>query len=420
MIEDMSVHGEITRLAVTLEPVRDKSGAVMGFAQNIRDVTKYYAYAADLAADDRALANAARLAHYGVVIVDVETTQTTFANGGAKERLGLRRDLALPAGVKIARLTPEWTDRAWSEWLTGVNPGEDAVRQDVIVFDAAQKTVRADLYAAVVVEVERRLAVVRVFENSERLAALEDLRRRSRQLAISNRDLEQFASVVAHDLRAPLRHINQFSEFLRSEVGAATLGEAGEHLRMIEESADAMSEMIEALLDYARLDRAARNFQTLDLRHCAERAVRLIGDETLQVEWRLDAPPPIVGDETLIVRLFLNLIGNAVKYAAPEIGPAVRIEAYEAGMSAVIAVSDKGIGVKPAHAEKIFKLFQRLHTEDEYPGLGVGLATCRRICELHGGGIELDKSYEGGARFIVTLPTAVRDEEEASPPYAAQ
>ncbi|MGF1544157.1 MAG: ATP-binding protein [Parvularculaceae bacterium] len=422
VIEDALADGRRARLAATFEPTTDRRGAPAGFALTIRDVTKYYDEAANLAAVDRALAKAVRASDTAVVLVDAETGDALYANAGAKARLGYRRDLDLPTGVRIARLTPEWTEKNWLDWFGEARLGDDVVRRDVVVFDPSQIAAKADVFVTIVEDGGRRFAFVRVVENAERAAAVQNLRERSRQLAISNRDLEQFASVVAHDLRAPLRHINQFSEFLRDEVAGLKSRDADVYLKMIAEGADAMSDMIEGLLDYARLDRAPREFRALDPAACARKAAEYLQSEVdaAGATLRIDELPSIVGDETLIIRLFQNMIGNSLKYrrADATLAIVIRSEAKRDDAVARISVADNGIGVKKTHAEKIFKLFQRLHSEDEIPGLGVGLATCRRICELHNGEIELDRAYEFGAKFLISLPIA---RSETSPTtYAAE
>lgn len=225
--------------------------------------------------------------------------------------------------------------------------------------------------------------------------------------AISNRELEQFATVVAHDLRAPLRHINQFATFLLSELGQDAKAEVLEYLHIIQSSSVNMTGMIDRLLDYARIGAGAPSFSTVDLKDCVEQAVTLLRSEFAQSGGRIDcaALPRVHGDPLLLVRLFQNLISNALKYRQQNRGVVVGIDSIGDDRAVLVRVTDNGIGINPVHAETIFKMFSRLHSDDEYSGHGLGLSICRRICEIHGGTIELDTTWSDGARFLVRLPT---------------
>ncbi|MEM9706052.1 MAG: CheR family methyltransferase [Pseudomonadota bacterium] len=351
-----------------------------------------------------------RITEDAVLLADVETGTVEFANTSAKERLGIEPARPLPKSAKLSRSTPEWSDSTWREWLNSIETGESQARQDVIVIGDGPNVQTVDIFAAVLTEDGRRKALVRFFDNRDRIRALSDLRERSRQLAISNRDLEQFASVVAHDLRAPLRYINQFSSHLQSELGENLKGPADEYLAIIGDSARTMSKMVEALLDYGRLARSAHDFQPVDVSNCINKAKGLLSEEirTAGAEINFDHLPHPLGDEDLLTRVFQNLISNAIKYRRADKSPTIEISAREGRDQVEISVTDNGVGIDPSHADKIFRLFQRLHFEDQAPGLGVGLATCRRICEMHGGGIDVDRSYIGGARFKLTLPMPLR------------
>lgn len=274
------------------------------------------------------------------------------------------------------------------------------------VFDRKGSIFLADLRATLVSDPLGKHAVVRVLENQERAAAVRELQERSRMFALSNRELEQFSSIVAHDLRAPLRHLNQFAGFLQAELGNAATETVQEYLQIIQSSAASMSGMIERMLDYARIGAGAPTFTRTSLASCVEEAAEMLRVE-LQASGanlKVAALPAIDGDRVLLVRLFQNLISNSLKYRSPGVSPEILISSKPAGPNVLILFADNGIGISPSHAEDIFKMFSRLHSDAEYSGHGMGLSICRKVCEIHDGAIDLDKSVQAGARFIIRLP----------------
>jgi two-component system CheB/CheR fusion protein len=356
-------------------------------------------------ARDRFLARAAPFAGDPVIVVDPATGRVDFANDAALLRMGVR-DENLANGLQAARLTPEWGDSAWVSWLSTILPGGDNTRLDVSVFDAKGEVFLADLRATVIGEPNGRRAVVRVVENRDRAAALRELQERSRMFAISNRELEQFATVVAHDLRGPLRHLNQFAGFLSAELGSTATPNVAECLQIIQSSVANMSGMVERLLDYARIGAGAPSFAPVELSECLAQAMELLHSEIVSANATIEGIDlgRINGDRLLLVRLFQNLLGNALKYRRKDVQPAIRVVTTQTDAAIQIRVYDKGIGIDPANSEVIFKMFNRLHTDQEYTGHGMGLSICRRVCEIHGGTIQLEPGSDVGSCFLVTLP----------------
>lgn len=225
------------------------------------------------------------------------------------------------------------------------------------------------------------------------------------KLRQTNESLRQFSAIVSHDLQAPLRHINMFSDMLGARV-ADTDAEAAGYAAKIQGSVDRMQRLIRSLNAYTQVAYALEKRDAVDLAAVVSDAVALL-DADIQAAGatiKVFNLPTIEGDQELLVRLFQNLIGNAVKYRGDE-PPVVKIRARPAGRFWEIAVEDNGIGIDPLYADRIFEIFRRLHRdESRYPGIGLGLALCRRIVESHGGEIWLDKDWPKGARFQLTLP----------------
>lgn len=227
---------------------------------------------------------------------------------------------------------------------------------------------------------------------------------RTAELSRSNDTLREYAATVAHDLQTPLRHIAMFSEML-SRKSAVSLDEDGrELLDQINGATGRMRGMVLSLLEYSQLvdqvpDPALHEIGPVIEAALAENRTEL---DTVSADVTLKAEGTVFGDRDLLVRLFSNLIDNAIKYRS-DTPLEIAIEAAEDGGMAVITVTDNGIGVPAEFADRIFEMLKRLHGE-ERPGTGIGLSLCRRIAEGHGGAIRLDTERASGSRFVVTLP----------------
>lgn len=399
--------GEPRRFAGVLEPVKDKKAQVEGFAFDLLDVTDFYARAELAHRTDRMLSSAAKAAPYLLMLVDQSSGNVEFANRAGLDALGLASERNLSRGIRISRLTAEWGDLAWRRWMASIETDGDDSRYDVPIVDVNKRPIPADLYAHALEDQGRRKIVLFGFVNRERAETMQDLRERTRQLAISNRDLEQFASVVAHDLRAPLRHARFFSKSVRQHLEPSLEGEVKEDFERVEDGLERMSRMIEALLAYARLGRDGAEFELLSVEDVVRHAADVVlSDAKLPYELEVkDHGLDLLGDRSLIDQLFANLLSNSLKYQHPERSLRIEVTAEKNQGDLLITVSDNGIGIQPSFAERIFEVFQRLHTARSFPGLGIGLAACRRIVEIHNGTILLDVEYEQGARFIIRLPS---------------
>ncbi|MBC7280729.1 PAS domain S-box protein [Hoeflea sp.] len=229
----------------------------------------------------------------------------------------------------------------------------------------------------------------------------------TRELAMRNDSLEQFAGIVSHDLKAPLRQIRLFADMIAEDVGSGKTEELEMLSAHISDRGKAMEKMISSLLEYSQLA-----YQTIKPTHfrlsdAAAEAWSNLAVHALESEARLTfgSDAEISADQSLMIQLLQNLFANSMKYRALGTPVTVRVDVEIGPAEVSIIVADNGIGIDPAYAERIFGVFQRLHRdEQQYTGSGLGLALCRRIAESHGGAIALDVSYQAGARFVVTLP----------------
>ncbi|HJT05197.1 MAG TPA: ATP-binding protein [Pseudonocardiaceae bacterium] len=233
------------------------------------------------------------------------------------------------------------------------------------------------------------------------------------ELQRSNSDLEQFAYVASHDLQEPLRKVSSFCGLLAKRYAGQLDDRADQYIYFAVDGARRMSVLINDLLAFSRVGRSATAaWSQLDCEDVLAQAVRNLGEVITQTEARIthDRLPIVIGQAALLTTVFQNLLGNAIKFRREQ-PPQIHIGVQLDGDFWSFRVSDNGIGIDPAYAEKIFVIFQRLHSKDAYPGTGIGLALCRKILDYHRGRIWLDPGTTRGSAFCFTLPTITRFEE---------
>ena len=272
---------------------------------------------------------------------------------------------------------------------------------DLRTVSAAVEGMRSELVTAL--EASRDAQAVAARQAADLDAQAAELRR-------SNGELEQFAYVASHDLQEPLRKVASFCQLLEKRY-SDKLDERGlKYIEFAVDGAKRMQVLINDLLTFSRVGRATDVRVPVPLDQPLDAAVTALSaavEETGAVIERPGPLPEVMGDPTLLGMLWQNLIGNAIKFRAPDCAPVIQVTAVaqpDGGWQ--IGVADNGIGVPAEFAEKIFVIFQRLHGRDAYPGTGIGLALCKRIIEQHGGQMYLDTTYEDGTRIYFTLPAA--------------
>jgi signal transduction histidine kinase len=247
-----------------------------------------------------------------------------------------------------------------------------------------------------------------------------DLDAYAAELRRSNAELEQFAYAASHDLQEPLRKVASFCQLLEKRYSDRLDDRGRQYIDLAVDGAKRLQVLINDLLTFSRVGRASDARVRLPLGQALDTAIGALSASIEQSGAVIEPPewlPEVVGDPTLLTMVWQNLIGNAIKFRAPERSPAVRITVGDGPDGAWrFCIADNGIGIAPEFAEKVFVIFQRLHGRDAYPGTGIGLALCKRIIEHHGGTISLDTAYPDGARICFTLPRADR----AKPADAAE
>jgi signal transduction histidine kinase len=229
---------------------------------------------------------------------------------------------------------------------------------------------------------------------------------RTAELTAANQELETFAYAVSHDLRAPLRALSGYSTALQEDFGAGLNREAKGYLEHIAQAVHTMSELIDGLLALSRSTRGGLRQDRVDVSMLARRRLAELADSEPQRQVAVEVEEGIVvqGDERMLASALVNLLDNAWKYTGATPEPRIRVQAGEVGVLRGFCVSDNGAGFDMAHAGRLFKPFQRLHRQSEFPGIGIGLATVERIVHRHGGEIAVHAEPGVGATFCIGLP----------------
>jgi PAS domain S-box-containing protein len=323
-------------------------------------------------------------AHYGAYLPDKITPFPSEQNPLLR---AIRGEVS---SAEIFFRNPELHNEVWIE--SNGSPLRDrsgVVRGGVIAFrDITQK----------------KAAELEIRELNEHLE--QRIAERTAQLEAANHDLDAFTYSVSHDLRAPLRHITGFSQLLSKNFGSTMEPEARDYLQLIENGARHMDLLICGLLDLAKLGQHPLQRSLTELNPIIDRVILVLRPECegRDVEWRIARLPAIECDPILMGQVFQNLLSNALKYSGRRPKAVIEIDSIQQeGKPPVIFVRDNGAGFSMQYADKLFGVFQRMHTDAEFEGIGVGLATVHRIVQKHGGSIWAEAEPDNGASFYFTV-----------------
>jgi light-regulated signal transduction histidine kinase (bacteriophytochrome) len=239
----------------------------------------------------------------------------------------------------------------------------------------------------------------------ELAAEIERRKKLEAELKRSNQDLEQFAYVASHDLQEPLRMVSSYTQLLGQRYRDQLDDKAKKFIDYAVDGAVRMQELINDLLAYSRVTTRGGEFSDIDSSKALAQALtnlRTAITET-RAEITNDELPEVSADASQLARVFQNLISNAIKYRGPD-DLRIHVSAYERENEWIFSVTDNSMGIDPKHQERIFTIFQRLHSQQEYSGTGMGLSMCKRIVERHGGDIWVESEPGKGATFYFTLP----------------
>ena len=341
-----------------------------------------------------------------LVVWTDEDGRIIYANRAAHEYLGHAPGTLL--GVSVASIATALPQADWNSHMAAL------CKSGQMRFEADLRDVHGDLVPVEVsvapLRYDRRIytcAIARDIRARKRTEAALELR--SRQLEASNAELEQFAYVVSHDLREPLRTVSSFVGLLGKNLDGQLTEQTREYLKFARDGAQRLDRMILDMLEYSRVGAATRRLVPLPLGRVILQASHALSLSLTESGGRLIVPdtvPAVLGDEDCLVRLLCNLIGNALKYRHPDRPPLVELSVQRQGDHVTCAIKDNGIGIAPQYFDRVFRLFQRLHGRGQYDGTGIGLAICKKIVEQHGGRIWIASVPDQGTTLFFTLTAA--------------
>jgi PAS domain S-box-containing protein len=398
---------------VVITPVRDQAGRLRGFSTVTRDITERRRAEEAVRASESKLRGVLDLAPDAIVIVNADG-RIVLANGQAQqlfkysldELTGQPVEVLLPSEVREAHVAHRAAfDAEPRRRPMGLGLELSARRKDGSTFpvEISLSPMPSDDGPLVISAIrdisDRKQAQARI------KALNEDLERRVNELAALNRELESFSYSVSHDLRAPLRSIDGFSQALLEESGEALDEQGRDYLRRVRAAASRMGDLIDDLLNLSRVTRRELRHERVDLTEMAQGIVAQLrkADPERRAEFRIADAMIVHGDAHLLRVGLENLLGNAWKFTSKE--PLARIEFGTMRLEGrrVHFIRDNGVGFDMAYSSKLFGAFQRLHRASEFPGTGIGLATVHRIIARHGGRVWTEAEVGKGAVFYFTL-----------------
>ncbi len=248
------------------------------------------------------------------------------------------------------------------------------------------------------------IAIIRDVTDLRRLHRA--MARSNEELKRSNDELEKFAYVASHDLQEPLRMVGGYTQLLKRRYADKLDSDAVEFIDFAVDGVKRMQSLINDLLTYSRISTRGRPFETVDTADVFRQVLANLQVAIEETKARVTSSklPKVTGDAVQLAQLFQNVVGNALKFAVVGQPAEVKVTAVRDGEFWKFTVSDNGIGIEPGYEEKVFIIFQRLHTRDKYSGTGIGLAICKKVVERHGGQIWFDSAPGQGTQFHFTIP----------------
>jgi PAS domain S-box-containing protein len=340
----------------------------------------------------------------GIIVLANQQTEQLF--GYTKEEL-LGQTIELLVPMRYREQHPKDRSQFWNNPA----PRRMGTGRDLYGIRKDQKEVPIEIGLTPIVLSAGRYVISAIVDITERRFAENALHAKTAELARSNAELEQFAYVASHDLQAPLRHITSYVQLLNKELDTKLDDKTKQWMGFVVDGAKRMQLLINGLLSFSRVSRGNIILSWIDLNSVIENSLKNLSNIITESEAEIivQPMPKIHGDALIMQQLFQNLIENAIKFKKINTKPKVQISYKELEKEFVFTVQDNGIGIEDEFKEQIFVIFQRLHSADEYPGTGIGLAICKKIVDFHGGKIWIESPKGEGTRFHFSIIKKIKE-----------
>ncbi len=401
-------------------PIKDQYGSMVGAVMVFRDMSDRqkaeqernkltYLLAAQQKRLEIILANVPGIVWESVIVPGSNTQRMEFVNSYAEKMLGYPREdwLTIPDFGRTITY-PDDIETSQKEALEIFQQGNmsAAIQFRCIAKDGRIVPIEAH-YTILTDETGKAIGTCGLMMDiSQRKADEDALKQSSLDLRRSNEQLEQFAYVASHDLQEPLRMITSYLQLLERRYKNQLDQDASEFIAYAVDGATRMKALINDLLAYSRVKTGEQNFAQFDSQKALDQAITNLQMQIKETgaEITSESLPSIVGNEAQFVQLFQNLLSNSIKFHSEDI-PQIKISAELSNNIWKFSIRDNGIGIEPQYVDRIFIIFQRLHTKDRYPGTGIGLAICKKVVEHHGGRIWAESTPGAGTTFCFTIPS---------------
>lgn len=417
--EEVVVGGDGTQITIdfSITPILDEQGEIIYLLPEGRDITEYNALLAKLKTREKQLQRFVEQAPVAVAMLDTEMKYICASQKWLEEYNIKTLNIE---GRGHYEIFPEILDKPeWLEDHRRVLRGESYtkekdkfIREDGTVQWLTYKLIPWYLDEGTVggmimytADVTHMVMYQEQLENDVALRT-QELKEQSKMLTLTNQELESFSYSVSHDLRAPLRALNGFSKALYDSYSDQLDEQGHRWLEFIRSNATKMDKLVVNLLDYSKAARKELNTNEVDMysivKQVVEEEAQHYRQHTLNI--KIEKLHKVRGDSVLLFQIWQNLVGNAMKYAAKNESIGITVASDKKEKETCYSITDNGIGFDQEDVEKIFNVFERLHTDEEYPGTGIGLATVRRMVQKHGGRIDAKSRKGHGATFYITFP----------------
>jgi PAS domain S-box-containing protein len=356
-------------------------------------------------------------ANDGMFLLDIETRKLTMCNTACSKILGYTYDEFIK--LDIADLHPSEEVPFILGQIDKTFGGEEDIRYNIRFKCKDNSNIIAELSQTLVTITDKKAMLIVFRDITERIKIEEELRRHrehleelvemrtselqisNKKLIESNKNLESFSYSVSHDLKAPLRAINGFTEMIIEDYGKNMETELKRLFSVIVDNSKKMGQLIEDLLNLSRIGRREVSFAEVNMNKIVKKTIEELKDiyKKHNIEWIIGNLPPCKGDEILLYQVYMNLLSNAVKFTRLRPKAIIKIGCKRSGRDSIYYVNDNGVGFDMKYADKIFNVFQRLHTESEFEGTGVGLAIVKQVIEKHNGEIWVESAVNTGTTF---------------------